>query len=407
MSTGVGSRLIAQLLQQVEWLKLERARLQAGKTLVGAAIVPDHKLQAAIFDVDGTLVDTMPGFFPSWVEAGEKQPVAILGGTGLVGRALAAALTEHPIYSLGPVLGSPQTVGSKLADVWRKKEQALEDHYGSAIWQAKPCPPSLDGVKVSSVEDLLRSNVKYVISAIAPSLGHIEDALQEAGIAVFSISPHARQVQRNPLVVPEVNGDALLHALSKSVEDDDETIPLVKSPNCVSCGVSVVLKALDDAYGVVGVSITTFQALSGRGDAKYDPELVVGNVYPLRNTVERTDEYQRRELMRIFPLLKRCAVSAHRVPVQNGHFVDLKLQTKRPVTTKDEVKKILRDFAPLAGLGLPSMPDRPIVVLDEVGRPRPKAGRHGGGQRWRWHSLGPAPQPGIVAHPNARRCLSL
>ena len=149
--------------------------------------------------------------------------------------------------------------------------------------------------------------------------------------------------------MPEVNGDALLHALSKSVEDDDETIPLVKSPNCVSCGVSVVLKALDDAYGVVGVSITTFQALSGRGDAKYDPELVVGNVYPLRNTVERTDEYQRKELMRIFPLLKRCAVSAHRVPVQNGHFVDLKLQTKRPVTTKAEVKKILRDFAPLAG----------------------------------------------------------
>jgi aspartate-semialdehyde dehydrogenase len=306
------------------------------------------------------------------VEAGEKQPVAILGGTGLVGRALAAALTAHPIYCLGPVLGSPQTVGSKLADVWRKKEQALEDHYGSAIWQAKPCPSSLDGVRVSSVEDLLSSNVKYVISCIAPSLGHIEDALQEAGIAVFSISPHARQVQRNPLVVPEVNGDALLHALSKSVEDDDETIPLVKSPNCVSCGVSVVLKALDDAYGVVGVSITTFQALSGRGDAKYDPELVVGNVYPLRNTVERTDEYQRKELMRIFPLLKRCAVSAHRVPVQSGHFVDLKLQTKRPVTTKAEVKKILRDFAPLAGLGLPSMPDRPIVVLDEVGRPRPK-----------------------------------
>ena len=59
------------------------------------------------------------------VEAGEKQPVGILGGTGLVGRALAAALTAHPIYSLGPVLGSPQTVGLKLADVWRKKEQAL------------------------------------------------------------------------------------------------------------------------------------------------------------------------------------------------------------------------------------------------------------------------------------------
>ena len=98
-------------------------------------------------------------------------------------------------------------------------------------------------------------------------IGPHRGLLQEAGIAVFSISPHARQVSRNPLVVPEVNGDALLHAPSKAWRMTTMTIPPVKSPNCVSCGVSVVLKALDDAYGVVGVSITTFQAPSGRGGA--------------------------------------------------------------------------------------------------------------------------------------------
>ena len=219
----------------------------------------------------------------------------------------------------------------------------------------------------------MKSGVKYVISAIAPSLGHIEDALQAAGIAVFSISPHARQIPRNPLIVPEANGDELLHAIATAAaEDCDPTTPLVKSPNCVTCGVSVVLKALDDAYSVVGVSVTTFQALSGRGDAKYDPDLVVGNIYPLRNTVERTDEYQRKELMRIFPRIVRCAVSAHRVPVRTGHFVDVKCQTRRPVKSSDEVKALLRAFAPLRGLGLPSMPHNPIVVLDEVGRPRPR-----------------------------------
>ena len=306
------------------------------------------------------------------VEAGEKQPVAILGGTGMVGRALAAALTDHPLYALGPVLGSPATMGQDLADVWRTKERALEAHYGTQIWAAQPCPACLDGVKVSSVEDLLRSNVTYVISAIAPSLGHIEDALQKAGLAVFSISPHARQVPRNPLVVPEANGDALLHAIAHSIEDADPTLPLVKSPNCVTCGVAVVLKALDEAYGVIGVAATTFQALSGRGDAKYDPALVVGNVYPLRNTVERTDEYQREELMRLFPRIEKCTVSAHRVPVRTGHFVDLKLQTSRPVISEEEVKSVLRAFAPLSGLGMPSMPDRPIVVMDEIGRPQPK-----------------------------------
>ena len=315
------------------------------------------------------------------VEEGERIPVGILGGTGLVGRALAARLLSHPIFSLGPVLGSSATVGKSLADVWIQKERALQDHYGAALWEAVPCPPGLREITVSSTEELMRSGVKYVVSAIAPSLGHIEDALQAAGIAVFSISPHARQVPRNPLIIPEANGDELLHAIATdAAEDSDPTIPLVKSPNCVTCGTSVVLKALDATYGVVGVSVTTFQALSGRGDAKYDPGLVVGNVYPLAGTVEKTDEYQRKELLRIFPNIVRCAVSAHRVPVQTGHFVDVKCQTRKPVRSVDEVKAVLRAFAPLRGLGLPSMPNAPIVVVDEVGRPRPKQdGNYEGG----------------------------
>ena len=47
-----------------------------------------------------------------------------------MGRALAARLMTHPLYSLGPVLGSSATVGKPLTDVWKAKEKALEDHYG-------------------------------------------------------------------------------------------------------------------------------------------------------------------------------------------------------------------------------------------------------------------------------------
>jgi aspartate-semialdehyde dehydrogenase len=48
------------------------------------------------------------------------------------------------------------------------------------------------------------------------------------------------------------------------------------------------LKALDDVFGVEDVAVTTFQSLSGRGDAKYPRDVVMGNVYPLHGTVERT-----------------------------------------------------------------------------------------------------------------------
>lgn len=323
-----------------------------------------------------------------------RLPVGIVGGTGLVGRALAAVLETHPIFCLGPVVGSPASAGKPLAEVWQQKESALEQHYGADIWTAASCPPSLVDVKVSSVEELLAAAepgndvmpggqaVRHVISAIAPALGAVEDAVQAAGMAVFSISPHARQVPRNPLVVPEANGGVLLTCMTRYAEEQavEEAaaatpaptgLPLVKSPNCVTCGTSIVLRALDEAFGLSGVCMTTFQALSGRGDAKYEKGLVVGNVYPLTGTIEKTDEKIRDELLRILPGIDRCTVTAHRVPVQTGHFVDLKLQTREPVRDARQVKDTLRAFNPLHGMGLPSQPAQPIVVVDEVGRPRP------------------------------------
>lgn len=226
----------------------------------------------------------------------------------------------------------------------------------TALWTAAPWPEGLEDVLVSSTEDLLASSSDrhYVVSAIAPRLGKIEDQLQAAGFVVFSISPHARQLPENPLIVPEANGDMLLSAIS--ARSSHLPVPLIKSPNCVTCGISVVLRALDDAYGVEAVAVTTFQALSGRGDAKYDPKLVLGQVYPLAGTAEKTGEYQRMELLRIFPQLKKCSVAAHRVPVQTGHFVDIKVQCRNKVKDAGDVARVLRSFNPLDGLDLPSQP---------------------------------------------------
>eukprot|EP00929_Paragymnodinium_shiwhaense_P008032 TRINITY_DN111959_c0_g1_i1.p1 TRINITY_DN111959_c0_g1~~TRINITY_DN111959_c0_g1_i1.p1 ORF type:complete len:517 (+),score=125.75 TRINITY_DN111959_c0_g1_i1:115-1665(+) len=301
----------------------------------------------------------------------QRTPIGIIGGTGLVGRALAARLLTHPVFRLGPIVGSSATVGRPFEEVWKAKEKALVDHYGSDLWKPQPFPEGLSGVTVQSQEELEASDCRYVVSAVAPRLGHIEDSLQEKGFVVFSISPHARTLPENPLVVPEANGDTLLNALLENANLQKQRVPLIKSPNCVTCGISVVLKAIDAAFGLEAVAVTTFQALSGRGDAMYEPSLVVGNVYPLTGTEERTDDYQRSELMRIFPQLARCSVTAHRVPVQTGHFVDLKVQLRTKVSSAEAAKDVLRNFNPLEGLDLPSQPKQPIVVVDEVGRPRP------------------------------------
>jgi len=305
------------------------------------------------------------------VDKDERIPMGIIGGTGLVGRQLAAHLLTHPIFCLGPVVGSGATVGKMLRTVWEDKETALAENYGEALWKPLDFPEGLSDVVVQSQAELESSTCRYVVSCIAPRFGNIEDELQAKGFGVFSISPHARTQPQNPLVVPEANHEAMMQSILTNWESSRDTLPLFKSPNCVTCGLSVALKAIDDAFGLEGVAVTTFQALSGRGDAMYKPSLVSSNVYPLTGTEERTDEYQRSELMRIFPGIARCSVSAHRVPVQNGHFVDLKIQTKKPIPSAYAVKAILHKFNPLEGCNLPSQPARPIVVVDDPGRPRP------------------------------------
>jgi len=153
--------------------------------------------------------------------------------------------------------------------------------------------------------------------------------------------------------------------------------PLFKSPNCVVCGASLALYCLDKNFGLKEVHLVTFQALSGRGDAKYTPaNFVVGNVLPLAGSSEKTDDYQRAELLRLFPKLQKCTVHAHRVSVQNGHYLRLNCTLASPPASVSAVKAQLENFRPLNHLDLPTAPTRPIVLCDDVGRPAPAFDAH-------------------------------
>ena len=319
-----------------------------------------------------------------------REPIAIVGGTGYVGRSVCLHLVNHPTFRLGAVVGSAATVGKPFSAVFEKKEEALVEHYGSDLWKPQRFPQEFMSVRVSSVQEVIaRGECRVALSFIAPEHGEIEDALGAAGIKVFSISPHARFDPANPLSVPEANPETLRDAVAASFANKrKDARSLVKSPNCVTCGVAVALKALDDVKkwgGVRDVAITTFQSLSGRGDAKYPRELVMGNVYPLRGTVERTGEYQKGELKRLMPGVERVSVGAYRVPVQKGHLVDVRVRFKRTTTTTDdredassgerkhakptaeEIKEAFERFDPLRDAPLPSKPRRVVVVkpLDE------------------------------------------
>ena len=299
------------------------------------------------------------------LERNGRLPVAIIGGTGYVGRLLARRLLSHPTMCLGFIVGSKRSEGQLYQDVWEEKEAALMKNYGSQLWSAMPFPPQLEGVKVASLEAVLESDCKIAISCVAPDVGYIEDILTNGGVKVYSISPYKRSEN---LTVPEVNPAQIPSAVDKM---------LFKSPNCVSVGTSLGLKAIDDAFGLLRVSICTFQSLSGRGDAMYPAELVQGNIYPVWNTKERTEVYIGNEICALVNCpLNDLTVRAHRVGVHIGHFVDVRVKVRCPelITSVEAVNKAFEAFAPLKhlyGPEMPSLPSQPLKVIREVGAPRP------------------------------------
>jgi aspartate-semialdehyde dehydrogenase len=293
-----------------------------------------------------------------------RIPVAILGGTGLVGRALALRLENHPTLKLGMLVGSPDSEGKPISNVWLRKETILKQHYGD-WWLSLPLPSSLENKTVTSFKELMNvvkqqptnNNNIMVISVIAPALGWMEDELINAGVNVFSISPHKRMNKEIPLIVPEVNIQEMFY---RSNNNNNHGL-LFKSPNCVSVGVCLVLDAIQKNYGELKqVSITTFQSLTGRGDALYPRDQVVGNILPLGNTEEDTNNKIRDEVSRVLGQENLpISVTAQRVFTQRGHYIDVRVKTSQPVLSVEEFAQKMESYSPFQGTIYEKLPDSP------------------------------------------------
>lgn len=251
--------------------------------------------------------------------------------------------------------------------VWHAKEDAVREHYG-AFWQPGPFPAALRGREVASFDALLRSGVDLVFSSVPERAGALEQRLVDEGRIVFSNSPYARFDPAVPVIVPEVNAHVL------------DNHAFVKNPNCVTSGLVMVLAPILSRYGLSEVSVTTYQSLSGRGDALYAADKVVNNVYSLHGSEERTEIYIRGEVKKVLDVPVPVSVACYRVGTQEGHLVDVRIKTARPVGSVADVTEILNAWRPLSPLGLRTAPKQPIVVIPEVGRPRPRQDAwHGGG----------------------------
>jgi aspartate-semialdehyde dehydrogenase len=191
------------------------------------------------------------------------------------------------------------------------------------------------------------------------------------GAVVIDNGSDFRLDPRVPLVVPEVNGDALR---------DHEGI--VANPNCSTIQLVVTLAPITREFGLKKVVVSTYQAVSGAGRGGVEalengredafPKPIVGNVIPLIGGVAEdgytTEERKMKEESRKILGLPDLPVfpTAVRIPVHTGHSESVYVETEKEVTLP-EVLEVLSAAPGVSFSGDATSFPTPIEVAGEPG----------------------------------------
>lgn len=159
--------------------------------------------------------------------------LAVVGATGIVGEAMLEILAERR-FPAGAVhaLASERSLGKQL-------------RFGN------------DRLDVGNLAEFDFSQVRIALfSAGATVSAEYAPRAVAAGCVVIDNTSQFRYDEDVPLVVPEVNADAIGAYTPRGI---------IANPNCSTIQMAVALKPIHDAAGIQRINVATYQAVSGAG----------------------------------------------------------------------------------------------------------------------------------------------
>jgi aspartate-semialdehyde dehydrogenase len=302
-----------------------------------------------------------------------KIPVAVLGATGSVGQRFMSLLDNHPWFQVVALAASDRSVGLKYSDAARWVLDTPMPEYAR------------DMIVVPATTDAVQA--KIVFSALHNEVAKdLEPQFAKAGAAVCSNASSYRRGEDVPLLLPEVNADHI-HLVTQQRKNHGWSGCLTTNPNCTSTGLTIALKALDDAFSVKKVFAVSLQALSGAGYPGVSSLDIIDNVIPNigNGGEEEKVEWEPRKMLgklkdgKIDLADMKFSAHTNRVAVMDGHTVCASVEFAQPVSPADAIE-VLKNFqAPESARDLPSSPRPAILVREEADRPQPRHDRLAGG----------------------------
>jgi len=285
-----------------------------------------------------------------------KLRVGILGSTGLVGQRLIEQLSTHPNFKIERLFGRPERKG--------------ELYYDIVNWSCETrLPKQVAEMIITSIEDEKTfSDIDIFLSALpATAAEKIESKLRSKGFAVVSNARAHRMDSDVPLLVPEINVNALELVTAQKKKYSGGFI--ATNPNCSSIGISLALAPIEKALGIEKLYVATLQARSGAGLKGLTATEMTANVIP---NIDGEEDKIKQEIPKIFGRGIPIKVRVNRVPVADGHTFNIWVTTKKR-TTVSELKLLWKTFKPECG-ALYSISKATSIynVYDDEFMPQPK-----------------------------------
>ena len=262
----------------------------------------------------------------------KKFDVAVVGATGVVGESMLEILSQRK-FPVGKVyaLASERSVGMDVA--FGNRELRVED---------------LADFDFSKVQIGLFSAGGSISAEIAPRA-------VEAGCVVIDNTSHFRYDDDIPLVVPEVNEEAIAGYTTRGI---------IANPNCSTIQMVVALKPIYDAVGIERINVCTYQAVSGAGRGLIDDlvkqttALLNGRPLELEGDVKQIgfnaiphidvfldNRYTKEEMKMVWETRKILGddeilvnPTAVRIPVFFGHSEAVHIETRDKITAPQVVE---------------------------------------------------------------------
>ncbi|WP_062226586.1 aspartate-semialdehyde dehydrogenase [Aureimonas frigidaquae] len=261
--------------------------------------------------------------------------VAVIGATGNVGREMLNILHER---------GFPADEVVALAS---RRSQGRDVTYGDTTLKVR----ALDLYDFSDTDIALMSAGGSIAKEWAPRIA-------AQGCVVIDNSSAFRYDQDVPLIVPEVNADAISGFSKRNI---------IANPNCSTAQLVVALKPLHDHATIRRVVVSTYQSVSGAGkegmDELFEQSRAVFVADPITakkftkriafNVIPHIDVFMEdgstKEEWKVMAETKKMldpkikvTCTAVRVPVFIGHSEAVNIEFEKPITA-DEARAILRE----------------------------------------------------------------